>query len=199
MKWAEMMSAVVLVPGLHNSGPQHWQSLWQRRLPGAVRVEQAQWSVPDLERWSASVDRVLDTVDDCWIVAHSFGCLATMYALAKRFEAGAQGNVRGVFLVAPADPDKFGIADRLPGRLPIAGRLVASLSDPWLAWTRAERWAERWGLPAICAGDAGHINVDSGHGSWWEGWSWFQQLRAQSPMLDHGRRPLPQRGFALAI
>ncbi len=27
---------VLVVPGLHNSGPQHWQSLWQRRLPNAV-------------------------------------------------------------------------------------------------------------------------------------------------------------------
>jgi predicted alpha/beta hydrolase family esterase len=193
------MNTVVLVPGLNDSGPQHWQSLWQRRLPGAVRVEQAQWSLPDLERWSANVGSVLDTVDDCWIVAHSFGCLATMYALARRFDDGALGNVRGVFLVAPADPDKFGVAARLPGRLPIEGRLVASLSDPWFAWQRAERWAERWGLPAICAGDAGHINVESGHGSWWEGWGWFQQLRAETPPPAHYRTVPQPRGFALAI
>lgn len=193
------MGAVVLVPGLRNSGPQHWQSLWQRRLPDSVRVEQAEWSVPDLEQWSANVHAVLDTVEDCWIVAHSFGCLATMHALARRFEAGSLGNVRGVFLVAPADPDKFGVANRLPGRLPIAGRLVASLNDPWFAWQRAERWAERWGLPAICAGDAGHINVESGHGSWWEGWGWFRELRDEAPIRDHFPRPVSPRGFALAL
>ncbi len=193
------MSTVVFVPGLRNSGPQHWQSLWQRRLPGSLRVEQADWNAPDLEQWSANVERVLDTVEDCWIVAHSFGCLATMQALGRRFDTDALGNVHGVFLVAPADPDKFGVANRLPGYLPVPGRLVASLSDPWFTWPRAEEWAARWGLSAICAGDAGHINVESGHGAWWEGWGWFQQLCAETPAPVYFRRPIPQRGFALAI
>jgi predicted alpha/beta hydrolase family esterase len=193
------MNTVVFVPGLRNSGPQHWQSLWQRRLPDSVRVEQTDWNMPDLERWSERVDSVLDTVESCWIVAHSFGCLATMHALARRYDADSFGNVRGVFLVAPADPAKFGVANRLPGRLPINGRLVASLSDPWFSWPRAERWAERWGFPALCAGDAGHINVESGHGAWWEGWGWFQQLLAETSVSHHYHPRVPQRGFSLAI
>ena len=133
----------LILPGWQGSPAEHWQSHWQRTLPNASRVEQADWNMPDLERWSERVDSMLDTVDSCWIVAHSFGCLATMHALARRYEADTFGNVRGVFLVAPADPAKFGVANRLPGRLPITGRLVASLSDPWFAWPRAERWAGR--------------------------------------------------------
>lgn len=200
------MSSVVIVPGLHNSGPQHWQSQWQRRLPDAVRVEQAHWDRPDLQRWSAQVERVLNTVDDCWIVAHSFGCLATMHALARQFEAAggesafALGNVRGVFLVAPADPVKFGVVAELPaGPLPIRGRVVASLTDPWFSWHDAQQWAARWRLPVICAGDAGHINVESGHGSWWEGWNWFAQLRGEAPAVERQRMAAPQRRLALAI
>jgi predicted alpha/beta hydrolase family esterase len=199
MNGAVAMSTVIVVPGLRNSGPQHWQSLWQRRLPGSVRVEQRDWNAPDLERWSAQVGRILDTVDDAWVVAHSFGCLATMRALAARFDNDSLGNIRGVFLVAPADPDKFGVATRLPGHLPIAGRLVASLTDPWFAWPRAQQWAARWGLPAICAGDVGHINVESGHGPWREGWAWFRQLRDEVSVPGRPRRSEPARGFALAI
>lgn len=194
------MSSVIIVPGLHDSGPQHWQSLWQRRLPHSVRVEQTQWDRPDLRRWSANVARVLDAVDDCWIVAHSFGCLAAVHALAQRGDAAALAGVRGIFLVAPADPDKFGVAAELPaGPLPVPGRLVASLTDPWLAWPRAQQWAQRWQLPALCAGDAGHINVDSGHGPWWEGWNWFAQLREETRAFDGWREHASRRTLALAI
>jgi predicted alpha/beta hydrolase family esterase len=50
-------------------------------------------------------------------------------------------------------------------------------------------------LPLISAGDAGHINAESGHGVWPEGWRAFQQL------CGHGQRQwtaLPER-WALAI
>jgi predicted alpha/beta hydrolase family esterase len=168
------MSTVVIVPGLHDSGPGHWQTQWQQRLPGAVRVEQARWDRADLQRWS---DQVAATVEalrgDVWLVAHSFGCLASVHALAQ---VGAR--VRGLFLVAPADPDKFDIGDRLPlGRLPVQGMIVGSTSDPWLRWEKVKRWASRWDLPLLNAGDVGHINVESGHGEWREGWEWFRQFQ----------------------
>jgi len=186
------MSRVVIVPGLHNSGPQHWQSLWQRRLPNSLRVEQQRWDVPDLKCWSDNVLDVLNALDasgeDCWIVAHSFGCLASVYALQQ-----ARSNVRGLFLAAPADPQKFAVADLLPaGSLSIPGRLIGSRSDPWLAWEHAEQWAQRWRLPIVCAGDAGHINVESGHGLWPEGWREFQKLQAAAQLPSH-------RYLALAI
>lgn len=36
------MSDVLLVPGLWNSGPEHWQSHWERDRPGCATV--AHWS-----------------------------------------------------------------------------------------------------------------------------------------------------------
>lgn len=168
------MSNVVIVPGLRNSGPEHWQSHWQRWVPGAARVEQWDWEQPDLAQWSARVAATVDSLrGDVWLVAHSFGCLASVHALAQ---VGAR--VRGLFLVAPADPDKFGIADQLPrGRLPVQGMIVGSTTDPWLAWGKVKRLASRWDLPLLNAGDAGHINVESGHGEWREGWAWFRQFQ----------------------
>ena len=44
---------VLIVPGLHNSGPEHWQSRWQRLYPQFERVEQDDWNLPDLAAWSA--------------------------------------------------------------------------------------------------------------------------------------------------
>ena len=42
--------------------------------------------------------------------------------------------------------------------------VVASDDDPWMSATQAHAWALRWGSDWINLGNAGHINVDSGHG-----------------------------------
>lgn len=168
-------SDVLIVPGLNDSGPDHWQTRWQQRL-GARRVVQADWRRPDLARWAGEVERALEQMGEgvyrTWIVAHSFGCLATLKALAD-----SRLPVAGVFLAAPADPDKFGIGAQLKMRSPAAGLVVGSTTDPWLSWERARQWGARWDLPVLSAGAAGHINVESGHGEWTEGWEWFQQFR----------------------
>jgi predicted alpha/beta hydrolase family esterase len=162
-----------MVPGLRNSGPQHWQTLWQQRLPDAERIRLPQWDQPDLQRWTEAIIAAVRKQRASYIVAHSFGCLATVHALGQ-----IPNEVRGVLLVAPADPDKFNIASVLPqAPLPVPGLVVGSLSDPWLSWTRAQQWAQCWLLPIICAGDAGHINAESGHGVWPEGWELLQRLR----------------------
>ncbi|MFN5745634.1 MAG: RBBP9/YdeN family alpha/beta hydrolase, partial [Methylococcaceae bacterium] len=72
------MVKLLFIPGINNSGPGHWQSWWQRQLPSAGRVEQDDWQQPDLTRWSDRVTATLDRLPEpVWIVAHSFGCLAT--------------------------------------------------------------------------------------------------------------------------
>ena len=37
---------ILIVPGLYNSGPDHWQSHWERELPNAQRVEQQETVLP---------------------------------------------------------------------------------------------------------------------------------------------------------
>jgi predicted alpha/beta hydrolase family esterase len=154
---------LVIVPGLHGSGAEHWQSWLHGQVAGSVRAEQDAWSTPDLERWS---ERVADTVAGLGagphvIVAHSFGCLATVRALTKRPSL----DVAQVLLVAPAEPSRFDVAAALPqSRLPVRSALVASENDPWMSATQAHTWALRWGSDWINLGNAGHINVDSGYG-----------------------------------
>lgn len=164
---------VLIVPGLHNSGPEHWQSRWQRLYPQFERVEQDNWERPDLTAWSARLDRARrEDSRPTLIVAHSFGCLTTAHSLARD-----PHGVAGVLLVGPADPDKFGVADNLPHkRLPCPGILIASQTDPWMKAEHAAQWARRWNCKYIDGGALGHINAESGLGDWVYGQAQLQTL-----------------------
>lgn len=168
------MTAIIIVPGLGDSGPGHWQTWLQARERTALRVTQDEWSEPDLERWSARVRQAIDlAVGPVWLVAHSFGCLASVEAVAERPD-----RVAGALLVAPADPVRVGVEDVLPrARLAVPSLLVASTTDPWLKPDSATHWANLWGSRLVNLGAAGHINVDSGYGPWPEGQALLRQLQ----------------------
>lgn len=155
---------LLIVPGLHDSGPAHWQTWLQAQYRGARRVQQRDWAQPDLDRWAERVGSTLDRDADGagWIaVAHSFGCLA----LARHLVLRPDSPVRAALFVAPAEPDKFGIAELLPAaRLRVLSTLVASDNDPWMTPASSRRWAQRWGSSWLTLGDAGHINTESGFG-----------------------------------
>ena len=154
---------LLIVPGLNNSGPAHWQTWLERSVPPAVRVQQHHWRRPELERWSARIDSTLDRAGPGpWVaVAHSFGVLALVHHLARRPDS----PIAAVLLVAPADPARFGLAEAMPaGALPRPATLLASQTDPWLSAQEARRWAARWHCPLVDLGAAGHINAESGFG-----------------------------------
>lgn len=160
---APLAPRLLLVPGLHDSGPLHWQSWLQDLCRHSLRVVQRDWSTPDLERWSSRITSTLERAGPGpWIAAaHSFGCLALVHHLA----AQAGSPLRGVLLVAPADPDRFGLAAQLPHQhLPVPSLLVGSQNDPWMSVSQAHRWAQRWGSHWQNLGHAGHINTESGFG-----------------------------------
>jgi len=154
---------LLVIPGLHDSGPAHWQSWLQSLHSGAIRVRQRDWSLPDLDRWAA---RIANTVTHAGggpfiAAAHSFGCLT----LARHLAQQADSPIVAALFVAPADPDRFGIAAQLPlRRLAATSTVVASDTDPWMRAAQARRWAQRWGSHFINLGDAGHINAEAGYG-----------------------------------
>jgi uncharacterized protein len=167
---------VLVVPGLHGSGPDHWQSRWQQRYPGFERVEQQRWDVPDLPRWSDWLDQALRrSPRPVLIVAHSFGVLTSVHRAA----AGA-ANVIAALLVAPADPDKFGVASLVQDvSLPFPSIVVGSTNDPWMSSDRAAYWAAVWGSEFVNAGALGHINAESGLGDWDDGQALLQRLAGE--------------------
>jgi predicted alpha/beta hydrolase family esterase len=162
---------VLIVPGLHGSGPAHWQSWLQSRVRHAVRVEQDDWTQPDLERWSQRIAAVLAQAPGVphVAVAHSFGCLALAHHLAQAGRSPRRddepGGIQGALLVAPAEPERFRLGERLPPQpLGVTATLLASETDPWMAADSARRWARAWGCAFVSLGDAGHINADAGFG-----------------------------------
>jgi predicted alpha/beta hydrolase family esterase len=174
---------LLIVPGLHDSPPGHWQSWLQSHHPQAVRVHQRDWATPDLERWAARVGAALERGGRArWLVAaHSFGVLA----LLRHLQREPQAPLAAALLVAPADPDKFGVGALLPpGPLALPATLVLSANDPWLPAAVGQRWARRWGCYVEMLGSAGHINLASGFGPLplAERWLRAQQQRLAAPL-----------------
>jgi predicted alpha/beta hydrolase family esterase len=170
---AEAIRPTLIIPGLGDSGPAHWQTWLEGRLPKTRRVIQPDWGLPDLDAWSR---RIADAIDACTgpptIVAHSFGVLATVHAHRR-----AKHPIAAAMLVTPPDPDIFGYADLLCEQpLPFPSLLVASRNDPWMAYDRTIGWGERWGCRIIDAGYVAHINADSGHGRWPQGLQLLNEL-----------------------
>lgn len=169
---------ILIIPGYTNSGPDHWQSRWQGRLSTARRVEQAEWSKPVREDWVDNVARAIrESTRPVVLVAHSLG-VPTAILAAREVAARAEGPpVAGAFLVAPPDVANpairpkhlmtFGPYPR--DRLPFPSLTIASRNDPFCAFDVAEDIAGAWGSLLIDAGEAGHLNAESGHGPWPEG------------------------------
>lgn len=168
------MATTLIVPGLRNSGPAHWQSWFEQQLPDSRRIEQADWEVTCLSDWAARLREAIDAAaEPVWIVAHSFGCLAAVTAGFIR-----PRRIRGALLVAPADPQRFGEPSvLLEEKLAFPSLVVSSSNDPWVKAGTAEHWSGVWGSDFLNIGAAGHINVDSGHGPWPQGLALFARLR----------------------
>ena len=93
-------TSIIIVPGWRDSGPGHWQSLWQARLPHARRVVQDDWITPTRTAWVGQLEKtVLAAPHPVVIVAHSLWCIATSHMAPE-----AAARVVGALLVAPADP-----------------------------------------------------------------------------------------------
>ena len=170
---------LVIVPGWRNSGPGHWQSLWAQRL-SAVRVDMAEddWQRPKRNVWVQAIARtILAQPGPVVVVAHSLGCIATTH-----LPSDVARRIRGALLVAPADPERRGVlADFAPvpyQPLPYRSVVVASTTDPFCPVRTAGAYARSWGSEVVRLQNAGHINVESGHGEWPLGLALLQSLLA---------------------
>ena len=173
-------SNVLLLPGWENSGPQHWQSLWQDRH-GYVRVEQHDWMTPLRGDWVARLEEVVLSCDEATVlVAHSMGCILTA---AWAAHSRHTHRVKAALLVAPGDVERPDIREQLSSWSPIELRalpfpsvLLASRDDPFCEFERARLFGYAWGSQFMDYGPCGHINADSGLASWPEGHVLLQDL-----------------------
>jgi uncharacterized protein len=174
---------IMMVPGWTNSGPDHWQTHWQRLHPDYRRVHQKDWDHPDPTDWTAALESAVRDADArVVLVAHSLGCIVVAKWIATA-SPESRSKVVGAFLVAPSDVDRPDAPEPLrvwrpvPMRaLPVPSLIVASRSDEYLAIARAQVLAKAWGSELVDAGDAGHLNTASGYGPWPEGHRWLVEF-----------------------
>jgi uncharacterized protein len=169
---------ILVIPGLGGSGPDHWQSRWEAKIPAVRRVVQADWEHPELAAWRARiVEEVERAARPVILVAHSLGVLAAVHAAPLLVKGESSGKVKGGFLVAPPSGKALAKMDALdpaflslPGNsLPFPALVIASRDDPFSSFADSEDLARALGAELLDAGFSGHINSESGHGPWPEG------------------------------
>jgi len=173
----------LLLPGWLDSGPEHWQTRWER-IHGCQRVQQNDWLWPRRGDWMARLDEVLlEDPRPAILIAHSLGChLVAGWAAHSQHSA----RVRGALLVAPPDTERPDMPPQLAnwrpivrGSLPFASVALISRSDPYCEPARADQMAADWGARVITVEARGHLNGDSGLGDWPAGWEEVESLAAK--------------------
>src|SRR3546814_5540178 len=68
---------VLTVPGLNNSGPGHWQTIWETTRNDCERVDLGMWDRPHRNTWANKLNAAIRKADrPVILVAHSLGCIA---------------------------------------------------------------------------------------------------------------------------
>jgi predicted alpha/beta hydrolase family esterase len=180
---------ILNVPGIWNSGPEHWQTLWELAESSIRRVEQRDWDKPDRAEWTATLERAARAAggldSEIAVVAHSLGCL-----LVAHWAMVTRCKVRGALIVAPVDPfapaypkDAADFAELPLGRWPFPSILVASTNDSYGDSGFARACASAWGSEFVDAGPLGHINADSGLAGWPAGLALLRRV-VEDPNLE---------------
>lgn len=172
-------SDIFIVPGYGNSGPAHWQSVWEQRF-NFNRINQSDWEKPVKDEWIAAIDAALQQRDlsNIILVGHSMAC-STIAFWAARYNR----SIKGALLVAPCDteadtcpPHTTGFTPIPTAKLPFKSITVTATDDYFVTPQRATYFAHCWGSKLVNIGQAGHINIESGYGEWDAGLALLKEL-----------------------
>jgi predicted alpha/beta hydrolase family esterase len=174
------LPTVVIVPGLRDHMPEHWQTLLAEQLQAQGRAVQI---VPQIDHDKAlcsarvaNLERVVSSIEGpIVLVAHSMGCCITVHWARQTTR-----EVQGALLAAPADLDTplpAGYSDPqtlaasgwtpLPrARLPFPSIVVGSRNDPIGGFEQVQALAQAWGSRFVDGGDIGHLSPSDGYGNW---------------------------------
>ncbi|NRF67223.1 serine hydrolase family protein [Aquincola sp. S2] len=171
---------VLIVPGLRDAVPGHWQTLL------AEDLDLAGWpvaNVPPMGRENLDCAARIDAIEvvaqaidgPIVVVAHSGGCV-----MVAHWAQRTRREVQGAVLATPPDferpmPDGYPTLaalreggwlplPRLP--LPFDSLVIASRNDPLASFERTTELARCWNSRLVDMGDVGHLNPASGYGRW---------------------------------
>jgi predicted alpha/beta hydrolase family esterase len=171
-------TTVLIVPGLREHVPDHWQTLLAARLPKVRTVAPPDPFTLSCTARVEALDRALASIDGpVIVVAHSAGVMMLAHwAQLTR----PNRPIKGALLATPADmeqpfpvgyPTTDALRDQrwlpIPHRtLPFPTILAASRDDPLCLFVRAQAMAKDWGSELVDLGAVGHLNPAAGFGEW---------------------------------
>jgi len=170
--------AMLIVPGLRDHAPRHWQTELARRWPGARQLEPMGRDNLSLEpRLQALEAAVAAASRPVLLVAHSGGCVLVAHWARH---TGLGRRVMGALLATPPTFDAplpppypslqaLDAAGWLPvphSGLPFPSIIAASRNDPLGKFLSVSALARDWGGVVEDLGAVGHLNPASGFGPW---------------------------------
>jgi uncharacterized protein len=173
-------SKIFILPGLNNSGERHWQTLWEKKYPEFIRIQQRDWDAPVCSDWIQTLDEAISpfAAENVILIGHSLGC-ATIGYWCQQYKK----KVKGALLVAPSDTEAASYPHGTTGfkpmpiqKFPFRSFTVTSNNDFYVTPERAQYFADSWGSELINIGDAGHINAASSLADWPFGIGLLKQL-----------------------
>ena len=167
---------ILIVPGLRDHVPQHWQTLLANQLDHVRTVAPMGRHELDCGARCAAIEAAAQNIEgDIILVAHSGGVITTAH-----WAQSTRRQIKGAVLATPPDfetpmPDGYPTMDELEhagwlpvpwGKLPVPSIVAASRNDPLAAYDRVSEMARDWGSALIDLGHVGHLNPASGFGEW---------------------------------
>ncbi|MEU1784819.1 alpha/beta fold hydrolase [Streptomyces sparsogenes] len=167
---------VVIVPGLRDHVPDHWQTILANKIADARTVPPLTHDRLSCDAQVAALDEVLaDVSGPVVLVAHSAGVMTTVHWAGRH-----RRPVTGALLAAPPDfdtplPPGYPTLEALTENgwtpvprtpLPFPSIVAASMNDPLADFDRVAGLAAAWGSRLENLGSVGHLNPACGYGEW---------------------------------
>ena len=169
-------TTILIVPGLREHVPAHWQTLLEAKLDNVRSVPPLEDNKLSLAARVEAIQSELEKISGPVIlVAHSAGVLMVVHWAARH-----DRPIKGALLAAPPDLEANWPAgyptpenlrangwDPLPnGPLPFPAIVAASTNDHLASLEAVTRMAAQWGGQLVNLGAFVHLNPAGGYGEW---------------------------------
>jgi predicted alpha/beta hydrolase family esterase len=186
-----MAPTLLLIPGLRDEAPGHWQAILASQCPGAVSLPALGRRNIDLAARLVQIEEAVQAIKGLWwwlrtaaapLPQHIGPSAPTPPSTEPCWRrrrcsrpAGARVSGSGRF---PAP--RLGAIPRSP--LPFRCIVAASRNDPLGAYEGVSELARDWGASLFDLGESGHLNPASGFGPWPTALDLVRELALPAPI-----------------